>query len=140
MQDTIWTIRAPNKNDIPFIYATWLNSFYLDSWAKSITKTIFFENYKRVVDHILQSATVTIACSQEDPNVIFGYLVSEPGVAHYCFVKEAFRSFGIAKDLYNKAFDSDEKIQITHRTRKLNPIFNKKQSLIFNPLILFTKE
>lgn len=140
MIETVWTVRKPTKDDIPFIYATWLNSFYYDSWVKSILKSVYFENYKKIIDYVLQSASIIIACSNDDPNVIFGYLVHEPGVAHYCFVKDHFRRFGIAKDLYSKAFDPDEKISFTHRTRYLNKLLINRNNLVFNPLILFTKE
>lgn len=141
MSENMWTIREPNKKDIAFIYATWLNSLYYDSWFKGIQKSVYFDNYKKVIDHILSYAKVSISCLKEDPNTILGYLVSEdPDVIHYLFVKEAFRRFGIAKSLFDHNFISPERMLITHRTRQANQILNTKSQFTYNPFLLYKGE
>ncbi len=133
-----WNIREANPNDIPFIYATWLKSYHYDSWTKSIAKSIYFDNYKLVIDRLLEASQVLIACHPTDENVILGYLVAEPEIIHYCFVKEAFRRFGIAKDLV-RASEAPETAIISHRTQMALPILRTKD-FIFNPFILYSKE
>lgn len=133
-----WSIRNANQDDISFIYSTWLQSFHYDSWAKQVQKSVFFDNYKRVIDKILLNADVDVACVNDQPNVILGYIVTEPGILHYCFVKEAFRSFGIAKDLFAGRFENQA--LVTHKTRTATPIFRKHDKLVFNPFLLYHKQ
>lgn len=136
-----WLIREPFKDDISFIYATWLNSLYTDSWMRSIRKSVYFDNYKKVLDRILLRAKITIACKPDDPTVIFGYLISEPGIVHYSFVKDAFRKLGVAKSLYKHVFPNGEKPEITHKTRCLDYILTTHENeYMFNPILLFNKE
>lgn len=133
-----WNIREASPNDVEFIYATWLNSYHYDSWTKHTQKSIFFNNYKKVIDHILLDAKTLVACDINDTNVIYGYLVYDENL-HYLYVKESFREFGIAKSLVAKAF-KDQSFQCTHKTRKSVPILRKKPNIIYNPFILFKKE
>lgn len=134
-QKTKWAIRPANKDDIPFIYATWLNSYYHDSWARSVKKTIYFDNYKHVIDQLLQDSEVKVACLPENTNVILGFLVEQLNIVHYCFVKEAFRRMGVAKSLFDH-----EKAYITHITRSFSPILrDHEETFTYNPFILFNQ-
>lgn len=136
---TQWNIRPAQENDISFIYATWLKSYHYDSWTKSIAKSVYFDNYKLVLDRLLEDSKVLIACTKEDENVILGYCVSEPGIIHYVFVKEAFRMFGIATDLVGHSID-EQQIIISHRTQSVLPILRTKDFITFNPFVLYNKE
>lgn len=140
MTDQMWMIREPKASDLNFIYATWLNSYHYDSWTKSISKSVFFGNYKLVIDHILSNASILVACNKDEPEVIYGYIIYEPQKAHYVFVKEAFRAFGIARHLFEEAFKDFEDIIVTHRTESSLPILKKHTQLIFNPFDLYKKE
>ena len=135
-----WIIREPRPEDLSFIYSTWLNSFYYDSWAKSIRKSVYFNNYKKVLDRILDSAHISIACDPNDESVIYGYLISESDIAHYIYVKDAFRKFGIAKDLVNNDMNLLNEFQFTHKTRHVLPIVMNKNQYTFNPILLFKQE
>lgn len=133
-----WLIREAKHSDISFIYATWLNSYHYDSWTKSIAKSVFFDNYKRIIDELLLNSQVKVACVPADQDIILGYMVSEPDFIHYAFVKEAFRGFGIAKSLLiDSGFSPDDMIVITHRTKKLMDLTGHKNNLIYNPFINF---
>ena len=128
-----WKIREATANDISFIYATWLNSYHYDSSAKSTQKNVFMNNYKLVIDYLLDQSTVLVACTTIDEDVILGYLVFEEDLLHYCFVKEAFRLFGIATDLLKQS-GLQEPI-ITHRTKTIIPFL--KDRFVFNPFKLY---
>jgi ribosomal protein S18 acetylase RimI-like enzyme len=47
-----------------------------------------------------------IACLPDDPDVVLGFLLASPGrgAVHFCFVKPAFRRFGIARMMWDEAF------------------------------------
>lgn len=135
-----WTIRQANGDDISFIYATWLNSFREDSdRGYECRKSIFFAEYNLVADRILEdlNTEILVACSPENQNVIFGYLVYEPGIIHYAYVKELFRKLGIARSLFIAA--ETPKV-ITHKTRTIKPILRKHDEIIYNPFILYKKK
>ncbi len=129
-----FSIRPATEKDIPFVYSTWLKSYRNDSsWiAKETTKTIFFDTYSKVLDKILLNSNTTIACKNDDPNIIFGYIVHSRNIAHYCYVKEVFRQMGIASDLFNH-IGSGVITDYTHRTKALDKI---KLNIDYNPFLL----
>jgi len=133
-----WEIRQPKDSDISFIYATWLNSYHYDSWTKQIQKSIFFDNYKLVIDEILNNSKIKIACTKIDQDIILGYLVyDEPHILHYCFVKQDFRRFGIANSLVADSIDTKSPITITHRTKSILSLLEPKKNISFNPFKLY---
>ena len=109
-----WLIRDASPTDLPFIYATWLNSYWKYGKKPSGSKTEFFESYRKIVDFILLNSKTFIASLPDSENTILGYICFDNEFLHYVFVKEDFQSFGIAKDLYHKA---DCPHICTHSTR-----------------------
>lgn len=96
-------IREAKESDFPFIYSTWLKGlrFGNDSFAM-MEQGSYFKNYHRYLEHVLNlpSTIIMVAALQEDPDTILGYSVlGNNGTIHYVHVKQAFRKFGIAKQL-----------------------------------------
>lgn len=138
MDKKLWDYRQALASDLPFIYKTWLNSYCGDSAiGKSVRKSVFHRDYAKVIDRILTDSGVLIACQPDDPKVIYGYLVFEPRLLHYCFVKEAFRFSGIAKSLVVKAVGVQNLHVYTHHTGHLKPILEKYPFLTYNPFVLY---
>lgn len=131
-----WNLREPKKNDISFIYSTWLKSYHYDSWTKNIAKSIFFDHYKLIIDEILLTAQIKVACSKDDEDIILGYLVFEDQILHYCFVKDAFRGYGIATNLVKSSLNSNT-YEISHRTHSLLNIIRDRKDFIYNPFKLY---
>ena len=127
--------RAPNENDISFIYASWLNSYRNDSYiGMSVRKTIFYREYQTIIDSILGRGKVIVAVKPDETNIIYGYIIYEPKVLHYVFVKEAFRRLGICKELLRAAGSPQT---ATHKTRSTEFLDTK---FTYNPFILYNKE
>lgn len=125
-------IRDARGDDLNFIYATWLESFRYDSYfGKSHRNTIFFNDYRKVVDRLLDRSSVLVACVKDEPGTILGYLVHEPDQLHYVFVKGAFRRLGIGRGLFDKAFPGQHVIEFTHKTFSAIPILEKTSRLNF---------
>lgn len=134
----LWKIRSATSEDISFIYATWLPSYFVDtSYYKTVRNRIYYTNYREVIDNILLNARIDVACKEDEPNVIFGYMVSEPEIAHYIFIKEPFRGFKIARALYSNRFGKDDLVIITHQTKHLRPLIEHKENIVFNPFKLY---
>lgn len=132
-------LRSALGSDLNFIFDTFRESMRMDSsLGRSCKASIFKREFNRVIDHLLEKAKTTIACMVEDENVILGYLIWEPSIIHYCFVKRAFRGMGIAKELVQSSNLSSD-IQCAFKTRSSKEIFNKYPSLIHNPLLNFKK-
>ena len=133
-----WIIRPPQEQDIPFVYATWLRSYHVDTdYIQMMRKSTYFENYRLVLDHILSSADTDIVCLKDTPEVILGYLISQPKTIHYIFVKDAFRHLGIAEDLISKRFPEDQEITCTHATKSILPFLKRNTLINFNPFTLY---
>jgi len=94
--DTV--IRPAQPDDIPFIYSTWLKSYYCDSKVGTdCRKSVFFDEYKLVIDGILKDpkTRVLVTASRLAPNTIYSYVVLSGATIHYCYSKEDFRGFGL---------------------------------------------
>jgi len=132
-----WSIRAATGLDLNFIYATWVKSFWSDSEChKGISAESYFKTYPKVIDHLLSISKIAIACDNSAPEVFYGYMVAEPPIIHYCFVKEGFRRFGIMRSLMQRL--ECGKI-FTHRTGELKQILRNHPEYSFNPYLLYTK-
>lgn len=139
-------IRLPNSNDIPYIYSTWLKNYHYDSaLCKECTDSVFFKEYREVIDTILEKSNtvVAVASLENDPAIIFGYIVAEvepTPCIHYIFIKEDFRQLGIAKALINYlSLNTQKSLTFTHKTSYIHEIIKKYPNLIYNPFKLFSK-
>lgn len=126
-------IRAATLSDKNFIYATWLQGLYHgNDWFKEIPQDLYFENYQKVIDRILNrdSVFLTVACLKEDQDVVLGYAVLDrkqnKNILHWVYVKEAWRKIGLAKDLVPLKID-----EVTHLTKMGRAV--KSAHIQFNP-------
>jgi len=130
-------IRKPRPDDLNFIHATFLKSVHKESkLGKSVTTTKFFLEFAKVIDYILDRSEIIIACDQEDPNVIFSYLIYEPGIVHYIFTKLAFRRLYIARDLILHAFPEAQSFQYSIKTLSSERATKNYPNLTYNPFLL----
>ena len=130
-------IRDAHPEDINFIYATWLRSYRTgSSIGRQSRNTIYYREYNKVIDQILNSSTIKIACLDEDELIILGYAVFDRENIHYIFVKEAFRRLGIAKRLVESSLILPE--TCTHSTYLAEAVIEKFK-LTYNPFLLFNR-
>lgn len=133
-----WTLRNARPDDIPFIYSTWLKSYRTGSGLGLASgKHAYFITYNLIIDYILEKpdAHVWVAVKPDEPNVIYGYLVCEPTILHYVYVKDGFRKLGIAASLYKTAFY--ERPYITHATAMSRELLKTHAGFKFNSSLLF---
>ena len=132
-----WIIRDAVGTDLPFIYSTWSKSYRYDSaLGKSCRNSIFFPYFNRVMDWILSQddTQVIVAADPANPNVVYGYLITQPNIVHYAFTKEAFQRWGICLSLMQKAGMPQT---YTLKTFMCKPIVGKHPEMDFNPFLLF---
>ena len=129
------SIRSLEASDINFIYSTYLRGLYYgNDYFKEMQKDAFFSAYEaRLLSLLVKpSINVRIACLSDSPDIILGYALLEPktAVAHFVFVKEAWRKQGIAKTLLNAPIST-----VTSITKLGNELRKRKQ-WVFNPFAI----
>lgn len=128
-------IRPVSSKDIPFIYSTMLKSLHTDTiLGKSMRSSLFFKEYRCVIDDLLFDSSVLVACDPEASEVIYGYLIyQKPNIIHYSFTKQAFRKLKIQSRLIQYA-ELHYPITITHKTKTANFC-----NYSFNPFLLYKR-
>lgn len=135
-------IRQATPEDANFILNSWLKSYRQSNFAKAITNTVYFEGHHKVIRALLKKSSCLIACNEQDPNQIYGYIVSETvsniPVVHYAYVKQTFRSMRIGQILLNKVKKPEEAGVYTHSTRAAEKLA-AKYNLIHHPYLAFAE-
>lgn len=140
MQTTKLKIRPPKPSDLNFIFASFSNSMKRESeLGRSCRSSVFFTQFQKIIDRLLENAAIIIACSSEEENFIVGYLIyDEPFTIHFTFVRPSCRMKNVARDLIDVAFDSDSRqLEFTLNTNDAKKISKKYPELIHNPFVLF---
>lgn len=98
-------IRKATEADVPFIFSSWLRSYRTSRFAGEMNNTIYFSEHHKVIQRLLQSCEVYIACSEKDGTDIYGWICAErvQGIfcLHFVYVKHTYRNLGIGKMLLN---------------------------------------
>ena len=120
------SVRLAEEGDLRFIYPSWLHSYWKGGDVTQHMVWTTFRFYHRITIHNLLTnrpgVVVLVACSTEEPDLLFGYIVAEYGmppgdVLHYLYVKDAWRQMGIAKRLVEAARLDPHNLHFTHYTR-----------------------
>lgn len=134
-------IRDGTKDDLPFIFATWLRGLYYgDTWFNLIRpKDVFMANYHKVIEGILaKSGTIVkVACLKSSPTTVLGYAVfgftaPDYRILHWVFCKRSWRGIGIAKSLV----PINQVNTCTHLTKTGISMLYDRPSISFNPFAI----
>ena len=137
--DQEYNIREAIGSDLPFIFDTFLKSYKMNSViGKACRNGVFFDNYRLILDQILDESSILVACHKDEPTVIFGYIIHDKSILHYIFIKEAFRNLGLAKALYMEGLKTADPmfgyLYTTHKTFMGDKV---NHNVTFNPFLLF---
>lgn len=130
----LYDIRDYTLDDANFILATFLRGLYYgDSWFSAMPKDVFMRHYKPVIEALLKTRTIKVACLKEDPSVILGYsmLSNDYQTIDWVFVKSAWRKQGIGRSLLPQYPTC-----VTHLTKLGQTLLTKFPNAIFNPFNL----
>lgn len=141
MQKTELKTRPPKATDLNFIFASFSNSMKRESeLGRSCRSSIFFPDFQKVIDRILATSQVLIACSPEEENAIMGYLIYErPETVHFAFVRPSCRMKNVARDMIEEVMPGSKNIIFSLITNDAKKISKKYPEFTHNPLILFNK-
>jgi GNAT superfamily N-acetyltransferase len=136
-------LRKAVPEDAPFIFNSWLKSFRKSPLARNICSTVYFSEHHKVIERLLRSCDVTLACNPDDPTQLYGYAVMENkdgvDVFHYIYVKHTFRRLGIAKTLKDDMQSTDAASVYTHHTQwadRIAPRYN----MVYSPYVALTPD
>ena len=125
-------LNPDNESERNFILSTWLESYYdelKNHGFKGVMypkDDVFFKGHQYAIKKTLGKSKALICTAPDDDNQILGSVVFDDMAIHYCYVKQPFRKFGIAKKLCS---ESSAKLY-SHHT-KYSRYINK--GLTFDP-------
>jgi hypothetical protein len=99
-----YVVRPAEAGDRGFVCATWLRDYGEHSqFARKINPPEYRFFHGLAIDRILTRASVLVACDPQDASVLYGFIVYEPGLLAYAYVKRAFRRMGIFRELLRES-------------------------------------
>lgn len=129
---------------MPLLYDSWLKAYRHDSaFARELDSPLYFKEQTALVDGTLLDprTRVLVAHKPDELNVVYGYMVmterqAEEPLLHFIFIKEAFRSKGVATALYAEGIGPDGAKSIaTHMTSKGRRASSRHLEITFNPYV-----
>ena len=133
--------RDPCADDLSFIFASWLKSYRNSDPCTHMLNEVYYGNHKKVVERLLKESQVIMVCNADEPDHIFGYAVYDyigtMPLLHYIYVKQPYRRFGIAHQLYLHVTKGDETapVMTTHASHVFRALKDKWR-LIYNPYLV----
>jgi GNAT superfamily N-acetyltransferase len=98
--------------DEAFVFRAWLEGYWPNSGAALVmSKSDWLPRWHAVIARILRDRNCgsIVAHVQDAPSSLLGFAVSGHGCLHWCYVKQAFRSLGIATAMLHK-FNFNEQV------------------------------
>jgi hypothetical protein len=123
-------VRKLNDNDVSFILSTITDQQCSLRHYRKCPRRFMKQGLNHLVKTLLQEAQTSVACSSEDPNQIYAYLIYDKNLLHFAYTKMIYRRFGIINKLIGDkkfesySFNSDDKIFTE---------FAQKRKMAFNP-------
>jgi ribosomal protein S18 acetylase RimI-like enzyme len=120
------TFDYPDADELKFILDSWSSSFRKSPYAGVVPNNHWAAVSRASMTQIMTrpSVTTTVALagySAESRGRVMGYVVAEPGILHWIYVKKDFRKLSIGRELLDKAMENWDDIhrmhpRFTHRT------------------------
>jgi len=134
-------IRTMVEDDTAFIFNSWLKSYRFSHFGEKITNTIYFSDHHKVIESLIGTSKVIVACNKEDPTQVYGYIVGGEldgiSLLHFVYVKHTFRNMGVGKTLLDAIGHDKEKAGVyTHHTRMADKLA-AKYNLVYHPYLMF---
>lgn len=143
MSQPLWSLRPLSPNDIPFVFNSWLKSYRESPQVACIPNTVYYDKFHATIEQVMNDSAILVACSPEDPNLLYGYVVAELKdetlIFHWVYVKHPFRNFGLAKEMEKEILTiSHKNVAYTTRTRITDSLV-KNRNYTYDPFYLWSK-
>ncbi len=133
-------LRPATQEDTGYLYKTWLIDFHKTYPANFIPSSIYVPHQTGIIDTIISNSTISVACIDDEPNTIVGYLVYQIMdenniIIHWAQTKGIFRRMGVMNTLLNDLQAKNKNLICTH-IFNLYKEFKDKYHLIYDPTLL----
>lgn len=112
-------LRQATPQDLPLVYSTWIRNYQHSQPSKPLLPTLYPSLQHNAIERLLERAQCVLACSPQDPDVIFGWCVGEHLdnvlIIDYTYIKPHFRRLGIGNVLIGHLGQAD-RVAYTHET------------------------
>jgi hypothetical protein len=140
MNDLPITIRPAVPEDIGFILSTWSREYHKTYPFNFIPNAIYVPHQTKLIHAIISTTPVNVACIEDDPNTIVGFICGVPHdqrnvILHYAVVKGIFRRLGVFQQMLSTLDHKDKNIICTHMFNLFKTLKNK-YSFIYDPTLL----
>lgn len=119
----LWDFRQATTYDHNMVYSSWLQSNRNAALYALVPNTVYFHEFHKIIESILEKGAVFVACDKEDPDQIFGYVVTEYSdiddtlVVHWIYVKHPFRNNGVAQSLMTHVKEVHQANEVLYSTK-----------------------
>lgn len=132
-------IRKFKETDRDFITKSLLFSFMNGSKEiQRINRDSYMQSHNIIANTIINRCFCLISCDQEDPDLIYGFILFEHmpkfDILHYVYIRKPFRKNKIASELISSVKNSKQ-LALTHLTDEFKPARLKKywEKVIYDP-------
>jgi GNAT superfamily N-acetyltransferase len=129
-------IRYANASDLRFVRDSWFESYRRGGFAPEIGFDLFSEGQRKLIATLTHPSNVRVACAENTPDEILGWVCFEGATVHYVYVKSAYRKLGCAEGLLEDVREVTEQPSrfYSHQTRAGIQLA-KKLGLRYNPYL-----
>ena len=138
-------LREFTADDKSFVYSSFLQSYHQHSFLKHVPNSLYFSEQGKVIDYLLATGRVLIACYPEEPDTIAGYVLYEYSgetlILHWVYVKNLMRHKYVATDIIESIAANNKLIIATHITDDFALLKHKikNKSFVYDPYFINNK-
>ncbi len=98
-------IRPASSSDQAFVLDSWLRSFGQGrTWFwRGVHGDRFYSGHRKIAEDLLSRGLVLVACLEQVPDAVLGWMCVEGDCLHYVYVKSKYRKKGVARELLRHA-------------------------------------
>lgn len=126
MKPIDFKVRGYEPTDFELVISFWLRSYVHSIEGTPVSRDVYFKGHQELVKWLLLRSTTIMACDEENPDIIYGFITFERRgrgvpIVHYIGVKTKFQQMGVGGELIKLI--EDREAFYTHTTylgRKLH--------------------
>ncbi len=118
---------------------SWVQEARHAAWSRGVSEDVYWPSQKRLVGALVRESEVRVACAPDEPDHLYGYIVSAGELLHWVYVKSAFRNIGIAKGLFEAAGEP-KRASMASRFLRDHPDVVARHGITYDPFILLREE
>jgi len=133
--------RELKESDENFLFSSYLKSFRCSSDNLRMSNDIYYYNFKKLINKLIEKSKVVILCDDEDDDLVYGYCIydsfEEILILHYVYIRYTFRKLGLARYLYETLKEGHEAVVSSHANKVFDDLrgSEKYRRIGYNPFL-----